>query len=80
MTIEDLAMRVEHGFKVADNNLEKLATMVNNGFIDQEKRTDDKINKLDGTMEHGFAEVSSRLTSVEKRLSRVEDILEPVRV
>lgn len=83
MTLEKLAEEMREGFKRADNNLEKLAMSVAKGFasvderfdkVDERfERVDKRFDKVDATMEHNRLELSSRLTSVEKRVAVLED-------
>jgi len=77
MTLEKLAETMKSGFKSADKSidikLEKLAISTNKGFEDLEKRMDERFNKVDSTMEHNRAELSSRLTSIERRTTVLEE-------
>ena len=84
MTLEKLAEVMQNGFKSADKRmdikLERLAISTGKGFEDLEKRMNEKFDivdkrfdKVDSTMEHSRQELSSRLTSVERRTMALEE-------
>ena len=74
--VEKLADRMDRGFKSADKSidikLEKLAVSTGKGFEDLEKRMNERFDKVDSTLEHKTAELSTRLTSVESRTRVLE--------
>lgn len=87
MTLEKLAGVMKAGFKSADKSmdikLEKLALSVAKDFKGVDERfdkvdarfaaVDKRFDKVDSTMEHNRQELSSRLTSVERRTMALEE-------
>ena len=58
--------------KRLNNNFKKLTNLLQNGFIDSEKKTDKKIENLAIMVKKGFDEVDKRFNKVEYRLRILE--------
>jgi hypothetical protein len=80
MTIDDLAVRMDRGFRSIDKRFEYIDQKfegVGQQFESLAERVDIGFDNAESTMKHNHAELSTRLTGVERRLGKVEDILEP---
>ncbi|MFZ2038316.1 MAG: hypothetical protein WAV11_00010 [Minisyncoccia bacterium] len=68
--IDNLAMAVGKGFAHVDDRLNK--------FEDGYNNLENRFDNLEKTMKVGFIEVNEKLTSIDKRLTVVEDTLPPI--